>query len=255
MYFECFEDFLPAANLSFYYYDQLGCGFSDVPKDKSLWTVERYIGEVEQVRNNLGEERIVLYGHSWGSMLAMEYAVRYPKRVGALVLSNMTASIPSLGEYTKVQIKKLVSPAELDVIAKTRSTGNFADPEYQKIVKKVYSTTLCRLDPWPEPITRSERLMNTEIYNTMCGPDDLNVTGNLKDWDFWDRLPKISAPTLVLGAHNDEMAPEQLKRMGSLIPHSKVAICPNGGHYAMYDDQRAYFDALIPFLRAHTGVA
>jgi proline iminopeptidase len=88
----------------------------------------------------------------------------------------------------------------------------------------------------------------------MCGPDDLNVVGNLKDWDFWDRLHKISAPTLVLGAQYDEMAPDQLRRMGTLIPHSDVVICPNAGHFAMYDNQRAYFDALIPFARAHTGM-
>jgi proline iminopeptidase len=253
-YFECFEDFLPAAGLSFCYYDQLGCGFSDIPKDNSLWTVERYVEEVEQVRRGLGEPRIFLYGHSWGSMLAMEYTARYPEHVSALVLSNMTASIPSLEEYSEKLMKKLLSPAELDTIAKTRANGNFEEPAYQKIVTKVYDNTLCRLDPWPEPILRSERLMNKAIYVTMCGPDDLNVVGNLKNWDFWDRLHRIAAPTLLLGGQYDEMAPEQLKRMSTLIPNSKLVICPDAGHYSMYDNQAAYFAALIPFMRAHGGV-
>jgi proline iminopeptidase len=253
-YFECFEDFLPAAGLSFWYYDQLGCGFSDIPKDNSLWTVERYIEEVEQVRRGLGEARIFLYGHSWGSMLAMEYTARYPERVSALVLSNMTASIASLTEYSEQLIKKLLSPSELDTITRTRAKGDFEDAAYQKVVAKVYSHTLCRLDPWPEPILRSERLMNNEIYTTMCGPDDLNVVGNLKNWDFWDRLHQISAPTLLLGGQYDEMAPEQLKRMSTMIPHSKLVICPDAGHFSMYDNQPAYFDALISFMRTRTAV-
>jgi proline iminopeptidase len=66
--FECFEDFLPQAGIEFYYYDQLGSDYSDQPKDKSLWTVDRFREEVEQVRMTLGLESFYLYGHSWGGM-------------------------------------------------------------------------------------------------------------------------------------------------------------------------------------------
>jgi len=132
-----------------------------------------------------------------------------------------------------------------------RKRGNFDDPEYQVLVRKVYSNTLCRLDPWPEPVVRSERMANQQIYNVMCGPDDLNIVGNLKSWDIWDQLHEISAQTLLIAAHYDEMAPEQMKRMSTLIAQSQFAVCPNGAHFAMYDDQRAYFKALIPFVRTH----
>lgn len=249
-YFECFEDFLPASGLSFYYYDQLGCGFSDVPDDKSLWTVERYIAEVEQVRRELALDRMILYGHSWGSMLAMEYAVHYPERIEALVISNMSASIPSYMEYS-AQILSRLPASERAIIARTRASGKYDSSEYQQIVQKVYDQTLCRIHPWPEPILRSERMANETIYNVMCGPDDLNVTGNLKNWDMWDRLHKITAPTLLIAGRYDEMAPDQMQRMSTLIPHSQFVVCSNGAHFAMYDDQRAYFDALIPFVRAH----
>ena len=92
-YLECLEDFLPQADIRFWYYDQLGCGFSDSPDDVSLWTIDRYRAEVEQVRAALGLERFILYGHSWGGMLGMEYAVRYPEHLAGLVVSNMTASV------------------------------------------------------------------------------------------------------------------------------------------------------------------
>lgn len=98
-YLECFEDFLPRDRVRFWYYDQLGCGFSDAPDDTSLWTVDRYRAEVEEVRAALGVERLVLYGQSWGGMLGIEYALAFPERVERLIVSNMTASVPSYVEY------------------------------------------------------------------------------------------------------------------------------------------------------------
>ena len=98
-YFECFEDFLPQAGVEFYYYDQLGSFYSDQPDDKSLWTIDRFREEVEQVRAALGLEDFFLYGQSWGSMLAIEYALKYQRHLKGLVLSNMTASIASYVEY------------------------------------------------------------------------------------------------------------------------------------------------------------
>ncbi|HEX8059496.1 MAG TPA: alpha/beta fold hydrolase, partial [Cyclobacteriaceae bacterium] len=85
-YFECFESFLPQAGIEFYYYDQLGVGNSDVPSDTSLWNLNRYVEEVEQVRKGLGLENVYLLGHSWGSLLAMEYLQKYQSNVKAAVL-------------------------------------------------------------------------------------------------------------------------------------------------------------------------
>jgi len=248
-YLECFEDFLPRAGIRFWYYDQLGCGFSDSPQDASLWTLERYREEVEQVRQALGLERFVLYGHSWGGMLGMEYALKYPDHLAGLVVSNMTASVAEYVKYATVLVSQLPAAARA-VIAKYRATGEYEAPEYQKVLmEEVYSRHVCRLKPWPEPLQRCFRLANTKIYNTMQGPDEFNIVGNFRHWDIWDRLSNIKVPTLLIGARHDEMSPEQIQRMGTRIPHARVAICENGSHMALYDDQQAYFDTLIPFLR------
>jgi proline-specific peptidase len=98
-YFECFEDFLPQQGIEFYYYDQLGSAYSDQPDDPSLWTVERFREEVEQVRAALGLERFYLYGQSWGGLLAIEYALKYQSHLKGLIISNMTASWASYVDY------------------------------------------------------------------------------------------------------------------------------------------------------------
>jgi proline iminopeptidase len=253
-YLECLEDFLPQAGVRFWYYDQLGCGFSDSPNDDSLWTLERYIQEVEQVRAALGLERFILYGHSWGGMLGMEYALRYPQHLEGLVVSNMTASVAEYVRYAEVLVSRLPAAAQA-IIARHRAAGDYESPEYQKVLmEEVYNRHLCRLTPWPEPVQRTLRTLNAKIYNIMQGPDEFNIVGNFKNWDIWERLHGIQPPTLLIAARHDEMAPEQITRMSKLIPNARLSICERGSHMAMYDDQRAYFAALVPFLHdAHAG--
>jgi len=255
-YLECFEDFLPQAGVRFWYYDQLGCGFSEHPDDASLWTIPRYREEVEQVRAALGLERFVLYGHSWGGMLAVEYALAYPQHLTGLVISNMTAGMPSYVKY--IETLRSALPADTRrVMRQYESKGEYEAPEYQKILlEQLYAKHVCRLDPWPEPVTRSLRYLNGQIYNTMQGPSEFTVTGTFRTWDRWSDLHRIAVPTLLLVGRYDTMSVSDIRRMSTLIPRARVVVCENGSHLALYDDQQAYFDALLPFVRdAHRGRA
>src|SRR5690348_9212361 len=96
-YLEAVDSYLPAAGIEYYYYDQLGSGRSDSSADESLWDLDRFVDEVEQVRTALGLERanFVLYGQSWGGILAIEYALRHSAQLRGLVISNMMASVPA----------------------------------------------------------------------------------------------------------------------------------------------------------------
>src|SRR6202023_4335122 len=88
-YFEACDSYLPAAGVEFYYYDQLGSGFSDQPDDPSLWEADRFVDEVEQVRQALGlnRDKFYLLGHSWGGILAIEYALQHQRHLKGLVIS------------------------------------------------------------------------------------------------------------------------------------------------------------------------
>lgn len=252
-YLECLEDFLPAADVRFWYYDQLGCGFSDQPQDSALWTLDRYLEEVEEVRRGLELERFLMYGHSWGALLGMEYALQHPQYLTGLVISNMTASVAAYVQHAEELLRALPAEAQA-TLARYREKGEYEAPEYQAVLmNQVYRSHVCRLDPWPEPLARTFRTVNATIYNTIQGPDEFNIVGNIKDWDIWDRLPRIRTPTLLISARYDEMSPGQIARMGTLIPHARVAALENGSHFAMYDDQAAYFQALVAFIREVGG--
>lgn len=247
-YLECLEDFLPQAGIGYWYYDQLGCGFSDQPKDNSLWTVGRFREEVEQVRKALGLDKFILFGHSWGSMLAIEYALKYQQHLSGLVLSNMTASIDRYVARLD-GIRAALPPKTRERFEQFEAQQAFTSPEYEALLfEELYRKHLCRLDPWPDPIQRSLRGLALPVYNTMQGPDEFHVTGNFRKWDRWKDLPQIRVPTLCIGARHDTMDPEDIVRMGKLMPKGQSFICPNGSHTAMYDEQQVYFSALMGFL-------
>ncbi|MDB5154423.1 MAG: alpha/beta fold hydrolase [Mucilaginibacter sp.] len=251
-YFECFEDFLPKEGIEFYYYDQLGCGNSDKPNDTTLWNIPRYVEEVEQVRKGLGLENFYLLGHSWGSMLAMEYLQKYQSHVKAAVLSNMTAGIKSYISYTATLKNKFFSASERTTYDSLYKMGKYDSPQFQELLmSKLYTHVICQLpvDKWPEPLMRAFNKANEHIYIQMQGVDEFHVSGNFRNWEMWDNLHNITVPTLVIGGMNDEMNPVDMKREGKLIPNSRTYLCPNGSHMSMYDDQQNYFTNLIKFLK------
>ena len=248
-YLECMEAFLPQAGIEMYYYDQLGGGNSDAPDDPALWTLERFTAEVEEVRRGLNLDHFVLYGHSWGGMLAIEYALQFQQHLRGLVISNMTGGIQAYVKHVAEPKVKLLTPEKLARFNALEAAPDYDNPEYEAIcMEDLYPQVLCRLQPWPEPVSRAFRLANQKIYNEMQGKSEFEVTGNLKDWERWDRLHEIRVPALTIGAAHDEMDPDEMVKMAKLMPKASSAICPNGSHLDMWDDQAVYYKHLLSFL-------
>jgi proline iminopeptidase len=248
-YLEALESFLPQAGIEMYYYDQLGCNNSDQPDDPSLWTLARYTEEVEEVRRGLGLENFVLYAHSWGGILGIEYALNYQQHLRGLVISNMTAGVQA---YTKhmTALKLLLPPDSLARLRALEAKGDYDSPEYLKIVtEELYPKIICLTKPWPNSVDRAFQHANEKIYNEMWGKSEFLCTGNLKDWERWDRLHEIKVKTLSIGAKWDEMDPADMKKIATLVAHGSYAYCPNGSHLCMWDDQEVYFRNLLGFLK------
>lgn len=249
-YFECFEDFLPQNGIEFYYYDQLDSTNSDKPNDPKLWTIERFRDEVEVVRKGLGLEQFYLLGHSWGGMLAIEYALVYQENLKGLIISNMTAGTRAY-ERSTAELRAALPNEVIKVLDKYEKAGAYKAPEYEKIVfEQVYTRHLCRLNPWPEPWARAFRNWNQKIYNYIVGPNEFVVTGTMKNWERWSDLSRIRTKTLVMGAKYDTMSPEDLQKMADSMPDARAWIAENGSHMTMYDDQVPYFRKLLTFLKS-----
>ena len=253
-YFECFENFLPAEGIEIIYYDQLGCGNSDNPNDVALWDLAHYVEEVEQVRKalNLDASNFYMLGHSWGGILAMEYALKYQKNMKGLIISNMMSSCPEYGKYAEEVLAKQMDPKVLAEINQIEAAKDFANPRYMELLlPNFYEKHILRFPAkdWPEPVNRSFAKMNQSLYVTMQGPSEFGISGKLEKWDRKSDLKNITIPTLVIGAKYDTMDPKHMDEMAKLVQNGTYLFCPKGSHMAFYDDQKVYFEGLIPFLK------
>lgn len=254
-YLEAFDSYFPAAGIEYYFYDQLGSTYSDQPNEPSLWDLPRFVEEVEQVRTALGLDRgnFVLYGHSWGGLLAMEYALKYGDNLKGLIVSNMMASIPKYNEYAQTALMPAMDQAALAEIKQLEAAADYANPRYMELlIPHHYAHHVLRIPPdqWPEPAMRAFKHLNPAVYIPMQGPSELGASGALVNWDRTADLGKISVPTLVIGARHDTMDPEHMKWMATAIPNARFLYCPNGSHMAMYDDPQVYFTGLLDFIRS-----
>ena len=251
-YFECFEKFFPNEGIEFIYYDQLACGNSDNPKDTSLYDLPRYVEEVEQVRIalNLDKSNFYLLGHSWGGILAMQYALKYQDKMKALIISSMMASVPEYGKYADNVLAKQMDPEVLDTIRAIEKRNDFQNPKYMELLTPhFYNKHICRLEVWPEPLTRSFSHINNELYVIMQGPSEFGVAGKLVDWDVSKNLKDIKIPTLTIGATYDSMDPNYMEWMSKQLPKGEFLLCKNGSHCCMFDDQETYMKGLISFIK------
>ena len=259
-YLEACDSYLPGAGVEYYYYDQLGSGFSDHPDEPSLWEVDRFVDEVEQVRTALGLDsgNFVLFGQSWGGILAIEYALRYQQHLRGLVISNMMASVPAYNAYAEQVLMPKMDQAALAEIKAFEAKGDTDNPRYMELlVEQHYIHHVVRMPvaDWPDPVQRGLAHVNPAIYVSMQGPSELGISASAKlaAWDRTAELASIEVPALVIGARYDTMDPAHMEMMAGRLPRGQYLYCPNGSHLAMYDDQETYFAGLIDFLSGIAG--
>ncbi len=237
-----------------FFYDQLGAGNSDHPNEASLWTVELFVQEVDVVRNALGLDRLHLLGHSWGGMLAMEYALTQPPGLASLILADCPASMPEwIAEGNRLRAEL---PASVQAtLLKHEAAGTTDDPEYQEATTVFYRRHVCRLNPWPDCLNRTIQKMGEapEVYNTMNGPNEFNVIGTLRNWSVVDRLGDIKVPTLVIGGRYDEATPAITETVHNGIIGSEWIIFENSSHMPHLEETEPYLRRLEQFLNRVEG--
>lgn len=253
-YFESFDSYFPQEGIEYYYYDQLGSYYSDQPSDTSLWNLPRFVEEVEEVRQALGLDNTNFYllGNSWGGILAMEYALKYQQNLKGLIIANMMASAPEYGKYAAEVLANQMDPKVLEEVRALEAKKDFANPRYMELlIPNFYSEHICRFpaEQWPDPVKRTFKHVNGEVYTLMQGPSEFGISGKLEKWDIKAQLPSITVPTLTIGATHDTMDPKHMEWMSTQVKQGRFLLCPDGSHLSMWDDQQHFFPGVIQFLK------
>ena len=231
------------------FYDQLGGGNSDHPHNPSMWTVELFVEELGAVRKALALDHLHILGQSWGGMLGMEYALTQPSGLASLTIADSPASmIQWVSEANRLRAQ--LPPEVQQTLLHHEQNGTTDSREYQDAMLVYYRRHVCRLDSWPDCVTRTfEKLAQyPEVYNTMNGPSEFHVIGTLKTWDITDRLHEIKVPTLLLSGRYDEATPIIVEPIQRSIPGSEWIIFENSSHMPHVEETELYLQVLDRFL-------
>lgn len=229
------------------YYDQLGCGRSDQPDDPSLWTVERFVLEVQAVRDGLGLDEVHLLGHSWGGSLALACALDAPRGIRSVTVSSGPASWSRFGD-DMLKLKHALPSEILEEMQHHEQHGWQACPEYQAAMMAFHQRHLCRLPRWPEPFHEAMANASGAVYAAMRGTHGWRPTGALEEWDVMDRLEDIEVPVMLLAGRYDMCTPEHIADMAARLPDARAAILENSSHLAFFEEPDQYLLSVSEFL-------
>ena len=230
------------------YYDQIGCGRSDRPREPGPWTLTTFADEIDTVRGALGLARVHMFGQSAGGWIAIEYALRAPAGLASLHLANTCASIP-LFQRGVAQLRAALPGGAGAVIDAHESSGGTADPEYLAAVDLFNRLHFSGSDDVPDRINASLRALNPAIYRAMVGTG-LTFTGNMAGWDVTDRLGQLDLSVLVTSGRFDEMTPDVVRAMVDAIPGARWQLFEQSAHLPMVTETDAFIRVTREFLAA-----
>ena len=232
------------------FYDQSGCGKSDSPPDLNLYTVERYVLELEDLRKQLGFEHILLLGHSWGGMLAAAYAAAHPTRVRAMVLAGSAPRWQGFSDAAARWLAEL-GPEAVKTVKRAEARGSIDDPAYFRLLDIYYHRHLCRLHPWPAWFEQDGQAIGSNpVYVHLNGPSEFQFTGTLANYDLRPQIRRLTMPTLITCGEFDE-APAWIGREYLALMKTARLHSFNGlSHMSHIEDPRLVVATTASFLNS-----
>jgi proline iminopeptidase len=224
-------------------YDQLDCGDSDKPGDAGNWTISRFVAEVDALRGALELERCIVLGHSWGGLIAVEYAARNPAGLqGAIFASPLISTARWIADN---MAHRAGLPPDVQIaLERHEAEGTTGDPGYQAALRLLMKRHFCRTATEPPEVLSLFRKMNGTLYRTLWGEGAFACTGVLKDYDASPLLSQVQVPCLYLCGEFDESTPAANRAFASLTPDAKVSVIPGASHMPMFENPTAFLTAV-----------
>lgn len=234
------------------FFDQLGCGRSDDNKDTSLMKIDTFVEQFDQFIDTLGLKEFYIYGHSWGAMLGMDYYLKYPDKVKALIFASPCLSMSRWSDDCKELLKTLPDSIQ-SAIKINEKVGNYESEEYKNAMNVFFKHFMVKKMPMDANMDSTFTYMNSHIYNYMWGHSEFNPTGTLRNYDRIDKLHEIRIPTLYNCGEFDEVLTSTIKYYQSLTPDSKYVVIKDAAHISMHDNPKQNIQEISNFLREVEG--
>jgi proline iminopeptidase len=229
-------------------YDQLGGGKSDRITDTAMFNIPHFVRELDSLRSHLGYDKVHLLGHSWGTILAVEYYRAHPEHVVSLTLGSAALDLPAWERNTRELVKSLPDSMQRTIAAREKE-GNFAAPDYQAALNEFYSRYVWR-HPVQADLDSTMKTMNEGIYNYMQGPSEFTIVGTLKTYDATSFLKNIKVPVLFTVGEFDEADPNTIRKHAAMTPGAKLQVIPGAAHLTTWDNPTVMVKVVRDFLRS-----
>ena len=232
------------------FYDQLDCGLSDRPNKSENWTVNRFVGEINIVRDALGLSKIALYGNSCGSTWIAPYAAQKTKGLQAVIFASpYLAPQPFLRDAAKLRAEL---PADiLATMEQHEEAGTTDSDAYHEAVFVWYQRHVCRNKPWPAYLMRTIELFSNDLYSHMWGPAEPKLLGTLKEFDARPMLAEIKCPSWYVCGEYDEMTPATTKAFADLTPGATFTSIADASHTPHIEQREVFMRQARNFLNAN----
>ncbi|HWP02464.1 MAG TPA: proline iminopeptidase-family hydrolase [Gemmatimonadaceae bacterium] len=227
-------------------YDQLGGGKSDRIADTTMFTIDHFVRELDSLRSALGYAKVHLVGHSWGTILSLEYYRAHPERVASLTLASAALDIPAWERNAKRLVETLSDSAQRAIRIR-EAEHNFDAPDYQHALEEFYGKYVWR-HPVEADLDSTLKTVNEAIYNYMQGPSEFTITGTLKKYDATSFLPHVRVPTLFTVGEFDEADPATIRRYAAMTPGARVEVIPGAAHITTWDNPEVMLKVVREFL-------
>ena len=228
------------------FYDQLGCGRSTATViDESHITINSFVEDIETLRQALKFEKVTIVGHSWGGMLAMYYAVKYPKNIKKLVLMNTVTSAGMEEFLDEVEKRTMPSAGEFE---KLKASQEFIDSDPQAIAQ--YYRLFFQYY-FHNPADLEKLNLQLEPKGAATGVKVAKILEESIFGKYTDQhadLQKLKIPTLISRGESDVIPMSAANSMAHSIKGSKLVVLKNCGHFPYIEQPAQWLEAVEMFL-------
>ena len=246
-----FLDFAKSHKVIFY--DQRGNGKSILKKiDSTTFTVELMIEDLEELRREFEIDKLNIIGHSWGGLLAMYYAAKYPDNVKRLILVDAAPVNTDLLKKSYKRQMSMFTPEEIERLQKLYQSEDFlagnpdALNEAMRISEGVVFSNKDVIDDYMKVASFNETTAkNVILLSDLATQMKLNI-------NVQDGLSNITCPTLIINGKDDFIVEEAIELAHQLISNSEIVLIEGAGHYPFIENKEDFFRGVNNFIKNTT---
>lgn len=237
------------------FYDQLGTGqsthFPEKAGDRSFWTEDLFIAELENLIEQLGLKEYDVLGHSWGGMMGSKFASRQPMGLRKLVIYSSVADFNIRCEVRR-ELRSELPPDVRDALIKHHEAGTEDDPEYQTAWSTFVSTYFCSIPTTelPAEVHESNKIFNEDKSSALVmeGKSDFHCTGTLENWTMIGHAKNIVVPTLMINGNKEIASNRAMATYWREIQRVKWVKMMGSTHSAHLEEPERFISVVGQFL-------